>query len=323
MKYHTGLPPYFPWLAILFLAVIVTGIPTLCIVAAVLWRSRASRRPSSHDAGQGTRASRLGDDRRDGRRSWPVPASYRRRSRTARLTGAGFGALAGIALVLSFRVIMAPVACLGGYLLGVLVGELWGWAPPGGAVREAFLRERRARDFAPGWAALLAVAAAVPVLAAPAILAIVPRISYGPWRPDPYERNMVLPGGQLSWPSAAATVPLAVVAITALALAVLSLRRVAAAPPLAGAGHPDSDRWWRCSAGRALLGAVVGIEALCLAAVLIEAGDGMTVPSGQGPGLHLGVRVLDWSGLAIAVGGLLVWLVLDGPGRHAAGRVRA
>jgi hypothetical protein len=201
-----------------------------------------------------------------------------------------------------------------------VVGELWGWAPPRGSVREASLQERRARDFAPAWAALLAVGAAVPVLIAPAILALVPRISYGPWHPDPYERSLVLSGGQLSWPGAATTVPLAVVAIMALALAVLSLRRVAAAPPLAGAGNPDRDRWWRRSAGRALLGAVVGIEALCLAAVLIEAGDGMAVPSAQASGLHLGARVLDWSGLAIAVGGLLVWLVLDGPGRPAAGR---
>jgi hypothetical protein len=332
MSYHVGLPPQFPWMAVLFLATILIGIPTLGIVVAVAWRSRGSGprgggrsrgpgtgpvpgpRPPAPGGGPGAvgPGRRFGLGPRSVGRAWMVPESYRRRARAARLTGAGIGAITGLELVLTLRVDLAPVACVAGYLLGVLVGELWGWAPSRGAIREASLRERRSLDFAPAWAVLLAGGAALPVLAAPLALALAPRLSYRSWQPAP---GITLPGGRLSWPGLGTTVPLAVVAAAALVLAGLSLRRLAQAPPLADAGDPAADAWWRRSAGRAALGAVVGIEALCLGATLILASAGLAIPGTPGSALYAASRWMIWAGLAVAAGGLLVWLRLDGPGR--------
>lgn len=310
MDHHAGLGPAFPWGAMLVLAAVVLGAPTLCITVAVAWRTRGSR-------GQPTEPTEptdgAGAARRHADRAWPVPEGYRHRTRVGRLAGTAVGAVAGASLVVSSRAYLAPMACVGGYLLGVLAGVLWASAPPQGTLRQASLDRRRPLDFAPTWAALAAAGAALPVVAAPAIFAVAPRVSYGPWRPDRYAPSVVLPGGHLAWPGPSSTVSLAVVAVTALAVAALGSRRVADAPPLAGLGDPDADLWWRRSAGRAAVGAALGVVALCLASVLVLASSGLAVVGDPASAAYFASRVVVWAGIAVALGGLAGWLVLDGP----------
>lgn len=312
MNHHAGFGPVFPWGAILALAAIVVGVPTVCIAAAVAWRTRGPKHRGGPASG-GRRLRRVGLVRRGQQRRWPVPEGYRNRVRAGRLAGAAVGAAAGVALVVSFKVYLAPVACVGGYMLGVLSGELWASTPPQGSVREARLTFRRPSDFMPTWAAVAAVGGALPVVAAPAVFALAPRVSYGPWHPDRYAPSLVLAGGRLAWPAPGLTITLAALAAAGLLLAALSVKRVADAPALGDISDPDADRWWRRSAGRATSGAALGIVALCLGSLLIAASSGLAVPGDPTSTASLASRVMVWAGAAVIVGGLVAWLVLDGP----------
>lgn len=79
----------------------------------------------------------------------------------------------------------------------------------------------------------------------------------------------------------------------------------------------------RRNAGRAIAGAVLGIEFLAVGSLAILAGDGLDVPPGSDADAYLGSRILDWAGLGTALAGLLVWCLLGWWRRGPAGAPEA
>ena len=209
--------PIWIWL---ILAVVFVGVPVVIIGVAVLLRARASRS-----------AIRQADG--------PPPAArtQARRARWYGLGGLGVGVLLGVALVLDQRGGLAPLACAGGYLIGLLIGEYAAQPPARGQVRAATLRPRRPADYSPHWAVTAVLLAAVLTVAAPVAFAAAPSISYGRWRPFA-DAPFSLPGGRTVWPGWPLTTVAAVFAVVVVLLGAAGLRRVAARPRLTGT-EPD------------------------------------------------------------------------------------
>lgn len=227
-----------------------------------------------------------------------------RRMRVARLTGLGVGALVGVLLVWAAQLWLTPIAVVVGYLVGAYTGELRDSPIPAGAVRTASLRPRTVRGYVPRWTMAVAITAAVLTMVAPAILSAVPTASYGPWHPF---ADVTLPGAKLHWPSAVEWVPLGVVAAGALVVGALLVQRVLRLP--ADQLDPgESSRW---TAVHTITGTVVGVELLALGALTVFASAGLAVPAQVGGAVYLGSRVLVWTGLALAVTGIVVWWAMS------------
>jgi hypothetical protein len=290
-----------PWLTIFWmnlrLSLIWVGVPALVVGASVWWATRRARA--------------------DGM------AALARRARIGRLAGIVIGVAAGMVAVWYNQVWLAPTAVGAGYLAGVLAGELVSPSPPAGSLRVASLQARGARQYLPRGSVPVAVGAGLLVMVAPVVLALLPQVSYGPWRPDPYDTRVVLPGGTTSWPPPGLSVPLAVIAGLALLAGGVLMRRVAALPQPMGAGQPGPQERARRNAGRAIAGAVLGIELLAVGALAILAGGGLDVPPSSDADIYLGSRILDWAGLGTALAGLLVWCLLGWWRRGPAGAPEA
>jgi hypothetical protein len=271
------------WLRLGLVAVWV-GLPVLLVGALVWWTTR----------GRGDAA----------------PGRVRQ-VRAARLAGLGVGALVGVLAVWTAELWLAPIAVAAGYLAGVLRGELRGAPPPTGVVRVASLRARTARRYVPRWAVLVALVAAAMTMLTPAVLSAVPAARYGPWHPVPGDPLVTLPGGTLTWPSAELWVPLVVVAGGALVIGALLIHRVLRLP----AATPDRSGLLdstRRNAARTITGTVAGVELLALGALTVFASGGLAVPDTVGGAAYLASRILVWTGLGLAVTGLLVWCALSG-----------
>jgi len=289
----------------LIVAGIAIGVPVIVITAALLLRARAARatlRESGHLTGPArghvTRVTRCG------------------------LVGLGVGALTALALVADYRRpgVLAVLACACGYLGGVLLGEYTGQPPARGPVRAARLQARRPTDYVPRWAAAAAALSAVLVLAAPIAFAVAPVIHY-PGCP-PGWHCVSSPGwvqrDQTAWPAWPGTVTAAAVVAAALVLGAAGLRRIAARPGPAG-GSEQVDDVLRHQAGRAILGAVLGLEMLVLGYLLLTGSAGLAVPNAAtAPGPYLGEQVMSYAGGGCAVVGLAAWLVLSGRIRRSA-----
>ena len=291
-----GAIPIWIWL---ILAGVFVGVPLVIICIAVLLRAHASRSAIRQADGPPT-AVRI----------------QARRARWSGLAGLGTGVLLGIALVLDQRGGLAPLACAGGYLLGLLVGEYAGQPPAGGQVRAATLRPRRAADYSPWWAGTAVLLAALLTVAAPVAFSTAPSISYGRWQPVP-GAGFSLPGGRTNWPGWPVTTAAAVFAIAVVVLGVAGLRRVAARPRLTSAEQDAAgqrlDELLRRQSGRAITGAVLGLELLVLAAILVYGSSGLAVPvPAAAGGAYLGSRLMIYAGLGCAAAAAGSWLVLSG-----------
>jgi len=293
-----GIPAIPIWIWLIIAGVFV-GVPVVIIGIAVLLRGRASRS-----------AFRQADR---------PPTAARAQARQARwhgLAGLGAGLLLGVALVLDQRGGLAPVACAGGYLIGLLIGEYAAQPPAGGQVRAATLRPRRPSDYSPHWAATAVLLAALLTVAAPVAFATAPTISYGRWQPFP-GAGFSLPGARTAWPGWPVTTVAAGFAVVVVVLGVAGLRRVAARPRLTSteqdAAGQSLDELLRRQSGRAITGAVLGFELLVLAGILVYGSSGLAVP---GPAIsaaaYLGNRLMIYGGLGCAAAAAASWLVLSG-----------
>jgi hypothetical protein len=293
MRYGQG--PAFPLWIWIFLTAIFVGVPVLVIGIAVLLRARASGSVLRRAGGPGQAAR-----------------SHATRIIRYGLAGLGVGALLGLALILTQRADQAPLACAGGYLTGLLLGEFAAQPPVRGQVREATLRPRRAGDYTPRWAAA-AIAVAVGLTVAAAIaFGLAPVISYGAWHPFAGLR-FTLPGGSTSWPTWPGTSALVLVDILVLLVGIAGLRRVAARPQLTDGSDPALDDLLRRQSGRAITGAVLGLELIALAGLLIAGSQGLAVPvSSVSAAAYEGHRIMILGGECSAVGGVVCWLVLSG-----------
>ena len=240
---------------------------------------------------------------------WTTRRGAAGRVRRARLIGLGLGALVGVVAVWLAQLWLAPVAVAAGYLSGVLNGELRG-APPTGPVRVASLQPRTASRYLPRWAVVVAVVAAAMTMLTPAVLTAVPTASYGPWQPFPGDPRFTLPGATLAWPPPALWLPLAVVAGGALIVGALLIRRVTGLPT-AGPDQSGQLESTRRNAARTITGTVVGVELLALGALTLFVSSGLAVPAPVGGGAYLASRILVWTGLGLAVAGIVVWCVLS------------
>lgn len=288
--------PIWIWLVV---AVFFVGVPAVIIGVAVLLRARASRA-----------AMRYGDG--------PPPAAriQAQRARWYGLAGLGTGVLVGVALVLDQRGGLAPLACAGGYLSGLLIGEYVTQPPARGPVRAATLRARRPADYAPHWAVAAVLLAALLTVAAPVAFTVAPSITYGRWQPFP-DAGFWLPGGRTAWPGWPLTTAAAAFAVVVVLLGAAGLRRVAARPRLAGTeqdpGEQDLDELLRRQSGRAITGAVLALELLVLAAILISGSDGLAVPvPAVSAAAYLGSRLMTDGGFCCVAGAAGSWLVLSG-----------
>lgn len=269
------------------------GIPVLLVGLTVWWATRRRR------GGGG------------------VSGESARRARVGRLAGLGAGALVGVVAVWGGHAWFAPGAVAGGYLLGVAAGELSRYPAPRDPVRVASLEVREPARYVPKWAALIASAASVVTVLAPVVFAAVPRVRYGPWRPDPGYPQPTLPGGTLSWPSAGLTISLAAIAAGALLAGACLVQRVTQLPaPITD--RPGLNESARHNAARAIAGVVVGVELLTLGTLAIAASDGLAVPGAASGYAYLGSRALIWTGLGLALTGITTWCVLGWwhRGRH-------
>lgn len=268
----------------LILAAIWVGVPALIVGALVWWTT-----------------SRRG-----------VPANSRaRQTRSTRLIGLGIGAAVGVVAVFIAQLWLAPIAVAAGYLLGVLRGELRDAPPRTGTVRVASLRPRTAAGYVPWWAALIAVVAAALTMFAPIVLiAAVPTPSYGPYHPFPDAPQFTLPGQKLSWPSPQEWVPLAVVAGGALVVGALLIQR-ALRLPAAIDDQPGLIESTRRNAARTITGTVVGVELVALGAQILFASGGVGVPDVVGGPAYTISRILVWSGVGLALAGIVIWSALS------------
>lgn len=226
-----------------------------------------------------------------------VVLSTRRRALrvgAGRIGGLLIGALAGVLAAFTGHALLSPPLVAIGYLAGVLLVELSSGPRPSGPLRTASLQARSARQYLPRWVIPAALAAGMIVLLAPAAFAVLPH-----------------PPQALPWPSPAVSVPLALIAAFALIAGGLLLARVAALPRQAGGAGSGSDDQARANSARAVAGAVLGIQLLCLGAVSIAASAGLASPwAGSGLG-YVASRILVWLGLALVVAGLVTWAALS------------
>jgi hypothetical protein len=277
-----GLPAFFFWVQAL-LVLLYIGVPVLLAGAAVWWSTRRAR--------------------------LDMPAGLVRRARSARLAGLAAGLILGVLAVQLGQELLAPASVAVGYLFGLLMAELL-WVPaPTGPLRVAAIQTRHVRGYIPRWSVPVVLSAGVLALAAPIVLAVLPAVRYGPWHPDALDApQIILPGGVLQWP-AAECVPPAALAVLALVVGGVALRRVVLLPPVA-AERPGVDERARRNSARAVLAAVLAIELFALAAQAVLASWGVQVPGPAGGLLNLPSRILFWCGISLAIAAVLVWCVM-------------
>jgi hypothetical protein len=293
MRYGQG--PAFPLWIWIFLAAIFVGVPVLVIGSAMMLRARASRSVLLLAGGPG-RAAR----------------SHASRITRCGLAGLGVGALLGLAFILGERAPLAALTCAGGYLTGLLLGEFAAQPPVRGLVREATLRRRRARDYTPPWAAAVIAVAVALTAAAVIAFSFAPVITYGPWHPFAGV-SFTLPGGSTSWPAWPGMSALVLVIVAVLLLGITGLRRVAARPPLTDGSDAALDELLRRQSGRAISGAVLGLQLIALAGLLIAGSQGLAVPiPSLSTAAYEGNRIMVLGGVCSAIAGVVCWLVLSG-----------
>ncbi len=284
--------PVWVWL---ILAATFAGIPALVIGCALALRTLGSR-SAFREPGDSASAAR----------------THAAKVTRSGFEGLGFGLLIGLILVLDQRGWLAPLACAGGYLLGLLAGEYSAQPPAWGVRRAATLQARRARDYAPRWAAVAVVVTTVLTLAVPVVFAAAPTIHYGRWQPF-QGAGSFFSGGQTAWPGLTVTLGAAALSVAALLLGTAGLRRIAARPQPGEAADRDIDELQRRQAGRAITGAVLALQLIALAALLIAGSNGLAVPvPSVSPTAYLGSRIMIWTGLGCAAAAALSWLVLSG-----------
>jgi hypothetical protein len=277
-----ALPAFFFWVQALYVLLYI-GVPVLLVDAAVWWSTRRAR--------------------------LDMPAGLVRRARSARLAGLAAGLILGVVAFQLGQELLAPASVAVGYLFGLLMAELL-WVPaPTGPLRVAAIQTRHVRGYLPRWSVPVALSAGVLALAAPIVFAVLPAVRYGPWQPDArYAPQIVLPGAVLQWP-AAACIPPAALAVLALVVGGIALRRVVLLPPVA-VEWPGLDERARRNSARAVLAAVLAIELFALAAQAILASWGVQVPGPAGGLLNLPSRILFWCGISLAIAAVLVWCVM-------------
>ena len=277
-----GLPAFFFWVQAL-LVLLYIGVPVLLVGATVWWSTRRAR--------------------------LDAPAGLVRRARSARLAGLAAGLILGVVAIQLGQELLAPASVAIGYLFGLLTAELL-WVPaPTGPLRVAAIQTRYVRGYIPRWSVPVVLSAGVLAVAVPIVLAVLPAVRYGPWRPDArYAPQIILPGGVLQWP-AAACVPPAALAVMAVVVGGIALRQVVLLPPVA-AERPGVDERARRNSARAVLATVLAIELFALAAQAILAGWGVQVPGPVGGPAFLISRILLWCGIGLAVAAVLVWCVM-------------
>lgn len=276
-----ALPGFFFWVRAT-LVLLYVGVPVLLVGATVWWAARRAR--------------------------LDLPAGLVRRARAARLAGLAAGLLLGILATRLGQEQLAPATIAVGYLFGLLAAELLVVPQPAGPLRVAALETRYVRSYVPRWSVPVLLAAGVLAVAVPVVLAVLPTVRYGPWHPDARDApQIILPGGALQW-SAAACVPPAALAVLALVVGGIALRRVALLPPVA-VDRPGVDEHVRRNSARAVVAAVLAIELFVLAAQATVASNGVAVPEPVGGELYLISRVLVWCGLTLPVAGVLLWCV--------------
>jgi len=278
-----GLPFWVQALFVLFEVGIPVVLPVLLVGATVWWATRRAR--------------------------LDMPAGLVRRARSARLAGLAAGLILGVVAIRLGQELLAPAAVASGYLLGLLTAELL-WVPaPTGPLRVAAIQTRYVRGYIPRWSVPVVLSAGVLAIAVPIVLAVLPAVRYGPWRPDAqYAPQIILPGQVLQWP-AAACVPPAALAVMAVVVGGIALRRVVLLPPVA-AERPGVDERARRNSARAVLAAVLAIELFALAAQAILASWGVQVPGPVGGPAYLISWILFWCGIGLAVAAVLVWCVM-------------
>lgn len=232
------------------------------------------------------------------------------RARRARLIGLGVGALIGVLAAWAAQLWLAPIAVVAGYLVGAFSSDVRDPPVPSGPVRQASLQPRTVRRYVPLWAMVIALVAAVITVIAPAILSTLPTASYGPWHPF---AGVTLPGGTQQWPPARDWLPLGVVAVGAVVVGALLVRRVLRLP----ADQSDPGESGRRTTVRTITGTVVGIELLALGALTVFASAGLAVPEPVGGAAYLGSRILIWTGIVLALTGIVLWWALSSRRRGA------
>ena len=277
-----GLPSIFFWVRAI-LVLLYVGVPVLLVGTTVWWSARRAR--------------------------LDVPAGLVRRARAARLAGLAAGLLLGILATRLGQEQLAPAAVAVGYLFGLLAAELL-WVPaPTGPLRVAALQTRYVRPYIPRWSVPVLISAGVLAIAVPVVLAVLPTVRYGPFHPDALDApQIILRGGTLQWP-AAACVPPAALAVLALVVGGIALRRVVLLPPVA-VDQPGADEHARRNSARAVIAAVLAIELFVLAAQATLASNGVAVPEPAGGVPYLISRILVWCGFTLPIAGVLVWCVL-------------
>jgi hypothetical protein len=278
-----GLPFWVQALLVLFEIGIPVVFPVLLVGATVWWATRRAR--------------------------LDMPAGLVRRARLARLAGLAAGLILGLVAIHLGQGLLAPASVAIGYLFGLLTAELL-WVPaPTGPLRVAAIQTRHVRGYIPRWSVPVVLSAGVLAVAAPIVLAVLPTLRYGPWRPDAqYAPQIILPGAVLQWP-AAACVPPAALAVLALVVGGIGLRRVVLLP-LVAVERPGLDEGARRNSARAVLAAVLATELFALAAQAILASWGVQVPGPVGGPAYLISRILLWCGIGLAVAAVLVWCVM-------------
>jgi hypothetical protein len=277
-----GPPGFFFWVQAL-LVLLYIGVPVLLVGAAVWWATRRAR--------------------------LDMPAGLVRRARSARLAGLAAGLILGVLAIQLGQELLAPASVALGYLFGLLTAELL-WVPaPTGPLRVAVIQTRHVRGYIPRWSVPVLLSAGVLAIAVPIVLAVLPAVHYGPYHPDALDApQIMLRGGVLQWP-AAACVPPAALAVLALVVGGIALRRVVLLPPVA-VEQPGVDQRARRNSARAVLAVVLAIELFALAAQAILASNGVAVPGPAGGLLYLTSRILVWCGISLAIAAVLVWCVM-------------
>ena len=118
---------------------------------------------------------------------------------------------------------------------------------PTGPLRVAALQTRYVRPYIPRWSVPVLLCAGVLAIAVPIVLAVLPTVRYGSFHPDALDAPaIIVRGGTLQWP-ASACVPQAALAVLALVVGGIALRRVVLLPPVA----VDSPVWMSAPAATA------------------------------------------------------------------------
>jgi hypothetical protein len=264
-------------------ALLYVGVPVLLVGTEVWWAARRAR--------------------------LDAPAGLARRARAARLAGLAAGLIAGVLAIWLGLGLPASALVAVGYLFGLLAGELL-WVPaPTGPLRVAALQTRYVRPYIPRWSVPVLLSAGVLAIAVPIVLAVLPAVHYGPFHPDALDApQIILRGGVLQWP-AADCVPPAALAVLALVIGGIALRRVVLLPPVS-VEQPAVDERARRNSARAVVAAVLAIELFALAAQATLASNGVAVPGPAGGLPYLISRILVWCGICLPVAAVLVWCVM-------------